>query len=246
MIRAFICMIFLGACLPAFAAKNTVAVLYFSTSTTSEKLKGLEVGLAQMLITDLSGKGEFDVVEREKLQAILDELELGHNGIADPASAAKIGKLLGARYMLMGSYMEIMNTLRVDARLVEVETSKIVGAHGVNGAPEAFMSMEAELAEFALKTLASSLPKPDGIPASAPRPAPTTREGTRGAPQPVGPAEGIDAPDPKALEAAVAFSEGLIFMDSGSKPKARESFQAALAAKPDLVDAKIALAKLEI
>lgn len=243
------------SCLPAFAA-DTVAVLYFTHSEMNPELSGLKVGLAQMLISDLTGTPGLEVVERERLQAILDELQLGRDGVTDPASAAKVGKLLGARFMLLGGYFKLGDTLRVDARVVEVETSRIVDSRGVNGPVEQFMQMQAELAEFAKGALTGAPPRPvparpgparpvptKVAPAEGPKPEPRTREsgGDGGATAPQ-----IVAPDPQALAAAVAFSEGLIFMDAGDAPKARESFEKAIASSPALDDAKVALAKLSL
>jgi TolB-like protein len=227
---------------PAWAA-DTVAVLYFTHSEMNPELSGLKVGLAQMLITDLTGTAGLEVVERERLQAILDELKLGHDGIADPSSAARVGKLLGARFMVLGGYFQLGETLRVDARVVEVETSRIVGSHGVNGSVAQFLSMESELADFAKRTLTSAPSAPG--PSPSPAPAPKTREGSSGA-APVPAPPSVVAPDPQALAAAVAFSDGLIFLDAGDAPKARESFERAVAASPALDDAKAALAKLTL
>ena len=54
------------------------------------------------------------------------------------------------------------------------------------------------------------------------------------------------APDAQTLEAAVAFSEGLIHLDRSDVPRARESFQQALAADPQLDAARQALGTLDI
>ena len=161
--------------LPSFAlgGPNTLAVLYFENQGNPD-LEPLKVGLAQMLITDLTGTGDFEVVEREQLQAILDEQKLGHEGFTDPGTAAKIGKLLGAQKMLMGGYFKMGAVFRVDARLVDVETSKILASHGVNGSVQEFLQIEAELAEFTRNTLAGQpTPRPTrSKPAPAPTPAP--------------------------------------------------------------------------
>jgi len=236
---------------PSAFAKDTVAVLYFDSSDANPELSGLKVGLAQMLITDLTGDPKFDVVEREQLQAILDEQKLGHDGITSPETAAKIGKLLGAQKMLMGGYFKMGAVFRVDARMVDVETSKIIAAKGINGRMEDFMSMEAELASFAAHALqGTARTSPPPAPAPAPvAPSPRTRDVE--APKPPssdgsGDAIELAVPDPGALEAAVAFSDGLIFMDAGDGPKARESFEKALVASATFEDAKLALAKLSL
>ena len=53
-------------------------------------------------------------------------------------------------------------------------------------------------------------------------------------------------PDAQVLDAAVTFSEGLIHLDKADVPRARESFQQALAANPQLDAAREALASLDI
>jgi len=235
----------------AHAGPDTLAVLYFHNQGNPE-LEPLKVGLSQMLISDLKGAEGVTVVERAQLQSILDELELGHSGMVDPDTAAQVGKLLGARWMLLGSYFELMGTLRIDARLVRVETGEIVHAHGADGSTQSFMTLEKQLASSFREALAAqtaSTPPtsgPTGF-ADADVPAPPAEEDaladatTRG-----GSATEVVQPDAGELEAAVAFSEGLIFMDRSDLPRAREAFQQALATNPDLTAAQEALASLEI
>lgn len=59
--------------------------------------------LSSMLTNELAGTEKFRVVERSKLGHVLDEQDLGASGRVDKNSAAKIGKLTGARYLVMGT-----------------------------------------------------------------------------------------------------------------------------------------------
>ncbi|MBW1877283.1 MAG: hypothetical protein JRI25_08865 [Deltaproteobacteria bacterium] len=229
----------------ALAGPNTLAVLYFQNSG-GPTYDALKVGMAQMLINDLVGIEGVTVVERTALQAILDELELGHSGMVDPDTAARVGKLLGAEWMAMGTYFELGGTLYVQSRMVRVETGEILHAFSVNDQATAFLELERELATSyrdALRTLVST----DGA-----RRNPTRRgtedQGASAAPTSETPGAEIviAAPDPKALEAAIAFSEGLIYLDTKDLPRAREAFEQAVAADPRLDDAKEQLAALEI
>lgn len=128
---------------------NTLAVMYFD-NRSDEKYDPLRLGLAQMLISDLTGPSEYEIVERERLADIFNELELNQSSKIDPASAARAGKLLGAEWLLLGSYFEMMGTFRIDARLIRTETGEILHAKGVNGTAADFMSLEKDLAtEFA-------------------------------------------------------------------------------------------------
>ncbi len=221
----------------ALAGPGTLAVMYFENQGNPE-LESLKVGLSQMLITDLQGEVPgLTVVERTRLQEILDELELGHQGKVEPGTAARVGKLLGAEWMLMGSYFELMGTMRIDVRLVDVETGKILHAYGVNDASSAFMHMEQRLAEELEVALAAQL---DAEPTGQ---APTKIEPHRTARS--APTD-VTGPDVRVIEAAVAYSDGLMALDRKDVGRAREAFEAAVAANPDLELAKAELAALEI
>ena len=252
MFRALV--VFLFALWPtlAFAAPDTVAVLYFQNQGNPD-LEPLKVGLAQMLITDLTGVEGVTVVERQQLQAILDELDLGHKGVVDKKTAAKVGELLGAQYILMGGYFELVGTLRIDARLVKVQTGEIVHAHGVNGKTDQFMALEKQLArDFRVHLSGGQVPdepgdgvdpdKKGGQGASGTRGGEAPKEGPTGAP----PTEAVAKHDADEVQAALAYSEGLIFMDKKDPARARESFEKAVAANPDLTLAKAELASLEL
>lgn len=219
----------------AFA--GAVAVLYFENQG-NPGLEPLKVGLAQMLITDLQATPGVDVVERARLQALLDELKLGHDGVTDPATAAKVGKLVGAEYLVLGSYFELMGTLRIDARVVHVETGRIVHAAGSHAPTSNFLSMEKELATSIGASLAgpsasrgTSAPPHADLRASSPAisTTPTT-----------------SSPTARPIEAAVAYSEGLMHLDQKDLPRARESFERAVATDPQLEAARAELARLTL
>lgn len=206
----------------AWAGPGTVAVLYFQNQGNPE-LEPLKVGLAQMLTTDLLGAGTAKIVERTQLQAILDEMKLGHSAVADKDTSAKVGKLLGAELIVLGSYFSIAGTLRVDARLVRVETGEVIYAKGENGGVAEFLDLEKRLASGFRDMLGKLLP---------------------GAVAPL--QDVVKDLAARPLDAVMALSEGLIALDQHELPRARESFQKALAADPRLVEAKSQLAALEL
>lgn len=220
---------------------QTIAVLYFDNQGNPE-LEPLKVGLAQMLITDLQGTDGVTVVERSRLQAVLDEQQLGHSGLVDKATAAKIGKLLGADAILMGGYFELAGTLRIDARLVKVETGEILHAKGQNGVTQQFMELEKALATDVGGYLAGTA-KPDNTPTrTQPAEAPPTTRGTDAKPA----GDALVQHDADTVQAAVAYSEGLIFLDQKDTTRAREAFEKALVADPKLAAARTELAALDL
>ncbi len=125
-------------------AKPRVAVLYFDYSGNDEEMAFLRKGMAQMLVTDLSANEDLQIVERIALEAVLKELKLGRTKSIDPSSRNKIGKLLGARYLVTGGYFQFRKNLRVDAKIIDVErgTTKSFAAES---SPDDFMKIEAEL-----------------------------------------------------------------------------------------------------
>lgn len=126
-------------------SKVRVAVLYFDYSGSDEELGFLRKGLTQMLVTDLSERGDLTLVERTDLEAVLAELELGKSKKIDRASATKIGKLLGAQYLVTGGYFSFKNRMRVDAKIIDVETGVTKGI-GVSRDQDNFLDLETELA----------------------------------------------------------------------------------------------------
>src|SRR5262245_7660699 len=82
-----------------------VAVLQFdnggSYGQDKENFEALQVGLQQMLVTELSANPALRVVDRREINKLISEQDLGATGRVDQSTAAKLGKLVGARYMIM-------------------------------------------------------------------------------------------------------------------------------------------------
>src|SRR5437016_9672831 len=91
-----------------------------------DNFDALQKGIAGLMISDLAAGAAVRVVERDELQKLLDEQNLGAAGRVDPQTAAKIGKLVGARYVVTGVFIDFYGDFRLDARLINVETSEIV------------------------------------------------------------------------------------------------------------------------
>ena len=75
----------------------------------------------------------FDLVERQQLETILQELKLSQTALVDPTTAAKTGKIIAAEGMLIGTVTETPQALEVFARFVDVETSVVLAAVDVYG-----------------------------------------------------------------------------------------------------------------
>lgn len=97
----------------ALAAKPAVGVAEFQNDTSAGWWSG-GVGreLAGMLANELSGTGKFKVVEREKLDKILDEQDLADSGRIKKSTGAKIGQVTGAQYLVFGTLTAFENDVK--------------------------------------------------------------------------------------------------------------------------------------
>src|SRR5205809_1022445 len=80
----------------------TVAVLPVLVSGDST-YRPLSRGLAELITTDLAYIRTLRLLERLQIGVLLDELKLGASDRADPATAARVGKLLRAERMVQGA-----------------------------------------------------------------------------------------------------------------------------------------------
>lgn len=88
----------------AAGPKPVVAVAEFLNESGAAWWSG-GVGweLSGMLSNELAATGDFKVVERNKLQTVLEEQNLAASGRVAPGTGAKIGKLTGADYLIAGT-----------------------------------------------------------------------------------------------------------------------------------------------
>ena len=100
-----------------------VALLGFETEDPA--LEDSAVQLAELVTADLSSKPGLILVERERLDAALSELELGLSGLTQPGTAARVGQLVGARALVMGRLFFVGEELTATSRVIGTETSRV-------------------------------------------------------------------------------------------------------------------------
>jgi TolB-like protein len=202
-----------GAAAPSPSAK-VLAVAYFENRSEQAQWQPLAKGLADMLVTDLTGTEGLTVVERDRLQAVLAELQLGKSTFVDAKSARRLGKGLGASHVLVGAFQIFGGKLRVDARAVDVESGAVAFAAEHTGAADDVFAVEERLAE-----------KLRGGLGLAPR------TGTLAAPR-------VSADDLRA------YGSGLDALDEGRIDEARRILSGLAAQRPDFAEAKRGLDRL--
>lgn len=103
-----------------------VAVLDFQNQTGQPELNYLEAAIPSVLITDLSICEQLTLVERARLQEILDEMQLALSGVVNDEQATEIGELAGADAILVGSITAGGQVFRIDGRLVDVASGQVI------------------------------------------------------------------------------------------------------------------------
>lgn len=139
-------------------AESTLAMWDFDNNTLGtlgeiESLEPYRRIFPEALMASLVGTPGLTLVERIQLRELLDEQKLGSSELADPDSRIKLGRLLGARYMLFGDYLALGPLVRVDVRLVDSETSQILCTEQAIGEQEAVLGEMPNLALAILSCL---------------------------------------------------------------------------------------------
>src|SRR3954464_1950781 len=126
--------------------KPRIAVLEFKNKADNQWWGHGGAEAAQdVFVTELVKSGKFTVVDRERLDAMMQEKGLQQSGDIDPKTAIKLGKILGLNYLLTGAVTEYGTTdvsgggggvfagkrkfvAALNARLINASTGEIVWA----------------------------------------------------------------------------------------------------------------------
>lgn len=127
--------------------RRVVAVLRFDNNTGDPRFDHLGRALSSMTISDLSVIDRIQLVERERLEELLAELDLQQSAYADPSSAQSVGMIMGAEYVVAGAFVTVDPEMRLDTRIDRVETAEIVTTAQVTGQQDALFDLQQSLAD---------------------------------------------------------------------------------------------------
>jgi TolB-like protein len=194
------------------ASRKTVAVLPLRFVGTDSTLQPLERGLAELMTTDLARSHELTVVERAKLQAVMDEMKLQASGQTDATSNVRAGRLIQAGSVVNGQIAQNAERIRVDAAIVNTSTSQLAGGAQNENTLEQVFTIEKNIVLQLMDSLGVRL---------------TTAE-----------RDSIDQRPTRSLQAFLAYSRGLAFEDQGRYDDASRSFQDASRIDPGFLQAQ--------
>jgi TolB-like protein len=111
--------------------KRTVAVVDFTD------LQGNVTPLGRFVAAELesalanSGSG-IDLVDRTRLQLLMQENKLASTGVIDPATARQLGKIAGVQVLITGTLTPLSDTVRLTVKALNTEDARIVATASRN------------------------------------------------------------------------------------------------------------------
>src|SRR5262245_59082412 len=108
------------------STRKTIAVVEFTD--LKREITDLESFLCEELISGLYQTRKFKVIDRQLLNKVIAEQKLSLTGPIDPASAKRLGKLLGVDAIVSGTVADLEDKLRINARLISAETGEVFAA----------------------------------------------------------------------------------------------------------------------
>ena len=127
---------------PADAGKKMNILVYPFKYQGGKEHSWIAAGLTDTVITDLHNITGISVFSDDDRRRAVREMELGMAGLTDDSTTVKIGNVMGADIIFTGSIQVAGNSIRVNARLVNVETSGTEKALKVDGTLDSIFDMQ--------------------------------------------------------------------------------------------------------
>lgn len=126
----------------------TIAVFDFNAfSLTGEDADAVGRGLATMITTELADRPQVHVVDRQRVQQLIESRQLALSGRMDESRALELGKLLGAEYIVVGNVALEPERARIDLRLLDVASGTVEKASRQQGPRSEMLDLVTALAD---------------------------------------------------------------------------------------------------
>lgn len=152
--RLRVLAVLVALALPSFAtaqadARPIVAILPFDNNSigpSREAFDGIGKGIQETLIADMAANAKFRLVDRERIQRVLEEQNLVRSGSVDPATAVRVGRILGAQYAIYGGFMsDGRGSMVLTAHSTDMETSALANAIRVQRSTDDVLGLISEM-----------------------------------------------------------------------------------------------------
>lgn len=106
---------------------STLAVFPFQADEKLSK-KRVNFAVSEMLTRNLLLNGAFKLAERAQLEEVLKEQKLALSGALDSKTAANVGRLVGAKLLVLGNVIRVGNSYQITSKLVNSDTGEIIAS----------------------------------------------------------------------------------------------------------------------
>ena len=117
----------------ANTAKPSIAVLYFDNTTGDASLDWMRTGITDMVVTDLSQSTHVEVIGTDHLYGLLAEMKRVDDKVMSPDLIRAVAERTGVDHVVVGSFVRSGEALRINMRLQEATTGRIVSSERVDG-----------------------------------------------------------------------------------------------------------------
>lgn len=193
---------------------NTIAVYDFDGSTLDPALAPLALGLAEFTAIDLSKIKSLTVVERAKLNFLIQEMELVSSGVIDTSQAPQMGRILGSRNIITG---RVTSPNLDHLRLSGVIVNTLDSTKSYPGSSEAILREIFKMQKDFVRQIVQEL-------------------GLNLSPEEL---DSLNILPTNSYAAFLAFCQGLAYQKNGQYDKALEEFRRALHLDKNFVNAGI-------
>ncbi len=242
--------------IPVAGAQDSRPVVVVFTFTNSSlgagkaDFDGISTGVQDLLITDMASSAKIRLVDRARIAELLQEQKMVKDQQIDPATAVRLGKIIGAQYAVTGGFLSDGKGKAVlTARTIDLETSAIANPEKIEGSSGEVLALIGQLSSKLSSGMslaakpgrrvgeAGDAAKPAAAPAQTGAPASNVEQYAR-------------AVSPKSMQMKLdgatlkIYSNALDEMDRKNKTKAADLFKQVLAKYPDFEPAQNHLKKV--
>jgi TolB-like protein len=204
---------------PTRIPDRAVGVPPMAVTASDTTLSALGYGLSDLLATDLARSSRLTVVERLQLDAVLRELNLAKSGAVDTATAPRVGRIIGARRLVIGGVRQLPGgDVQITAQVADVVTHRVATAVSARAPLSRIFEAEAQLALQIFNALGITLTPAERV--------------------------AIEQAPTRNVAALLAYSRGVREESYGRYGAAVQQYRAALAADPNFSEASLRMSNL--
>jgi DNA-binding winged helix-turn-helix (wHTH) protein/tetratricopeptide (TPR) repeat protein/TolB-like protein len=147
----------------AAAARQAIAVLDFKSLSPCPDTRWLESAIAEMLTTELAAGGKMRVIRGNTVAEAVRSLALRDPGSLGPADLQRLHDALGADLVVVGSFLPIQGSIRVDLRVIEIPGGDTVTSVAEVGAQNGLFDLMSRTGETLRRSLGVTSLSPEQV-----------------------------------------------------------------------------------